>query len=95
MYRCLFPAPPAPGTVLNCAEAGVFGALPGVIGSLMAVEAIKHLVGLGESLAGVLLHYDALYNEMRRVELSRNPQCAACGDTPSVTELSDYEAFCS
>jgi len=94
-YRCLFPVPPQPGTVPNCAEAGVFGALPGVAGSLMAVEAIKYLIGLGKSLAGVLLHYDALYNEMRRVSLSRNPQCAVCGDAPSVTELIDYEAFCN
>lgn len=94
-YRCLFPAPPAPGTVLNCAEAGVFGALPGVVGSLMAVEAVKYLLGLGESLTGVLLHYDALYNEMRRISLVRNPQCAVCGDAPSVTELINYELFCA
>lgn len=94
-YRCLFPKPPPPGAVPNCAEAGVFGALPGVVGSLMAVETIKHLVGLGESLSGVLLHYDALYNEMRRVGLARNPHCAVCGDAPSVTKLIDYELFCN
>lgn len=94
-YRCLFPTPPAPGTIQNCAEAGVFGALPGVVGSLMAVEAIKALVGVGESLAGTLLHYDALYSEMRRVSVRRNPDCAVCGDEPSVTELTDYEVFCA
>ena len=81
--------------VQNCAEAGVFGALPGVVGSLMAVEAIKALVGVGESLAGTLLHYDALYSETRRVSVRRNPDCAVCGDAPSVTELTDYEVFCA
>ena len=93
-YRCLFPTPPAPGSIPSCAEAGVFGALPGVIGSMMTVEVIKHLMGLGESLAGVLLHYDALYQEMRRIQIKRNPDCPVCGNAPSVTELIDYEVFC-
>ncbi len=78
-YRCLYPEPPPEG-VLNCAEAGVFGALPGVVGSAMALEAIKHLLTLGESLAGILWHYDALYSEVRRVALRRDPNCAACGE---------------
>jgi molybdopterin-synthase adenylyltransferase len=93
-YRCLFPTPPKPGTVLSCSEAGVFGVLPGVVGSLMATEAIKFILGLGESLAGTLLYYDGLYSEMRRVTIKRNPACVVCGDTPSVTELIDYELFC-
>lgn len=94
-YRCLYPEPPPVGSVPSCAEGGVFGALPGVIGSLMAVEAIKHLVQLGESLAGKLLHYDALYSDFSEVRLERNPACAVCGDTPSIDGLIDYEAFCS
>ena len=94
-YRCLFPEPPRPGTVLSCAEAGVFGVLPGVVGSLMATEALKFILGLGETLAGTLLHYDALYSETRRVAIVRNSECAVCGDVPSVTELVDYEAFCA
>lgn len=94
-YRCLFPKPPPPGSVKNCAEAGVFGVLPGVVGSLMATEAIKHLLRLGKSLAGTLLHYDALYSELRRVALKRNSNCAVCGDTPSTTELIDYAVFCA
>jgi molybdopterin-synthase adenylyltransferase len=93
-YRCLFPTPPKAGTILSCAEAGVFGVLPGVVGSLMATEAVKFILGLGESLAGTLLHYDGLYNEMRRVTIKRNPSCVVCGDTPSITELIDYELFC-
>jgi molybdopterin-synthase adenylyltransferase len=93
-YRCLFPVPPKAGTILSCAEAGVFGVLPGVVGSLMATEAVKFILGLGESLAGTLLHYDGLYNEMRRVTIKRNPKCIVCGDAPSITELIDYELFC-
>jgi molybdopterin-synthase adenylyltransferase len=93
-YRCLFPIPPKPGTVLSCAEAGVFGVLPGVVGSLMATEAIKFILGLGETLAGTLLHYDGLYSETRRVKIKRNSSCVVCGDAPSVTELIDYETFC-
>jgi molybdopterin-synthase adenylyltransferase len=93
-YRCLFPMPPKAGTVLSCAEAGVFGVLPGVVGSLMATEAVKFILGLGESLAGTLLHYDGLYSEMRRVTIKRNTNCVVCGDTPGITELIDYELFC-
>lgn len=93
-YRCLFPTPPKPGTVLSCAEAGVFGVLPGVVGSLMATEAIKFILKLGETLAGTLLHYDALYSETRRITIKRNTNCVVCGDAPTITELIDYELFC-
>jgi adenylyltransferase/sulfurtransferase len=93
-YRCLFPEPPPPGSVPSCAEAGVFGVLPAVVGSLMATEALKHLLAMGESLAGKLLHYDALYSEMRSVKLERNLNCAVCGEQPSITALIDYQAFC-
>jgi len=93
-YRCLYPEPPPPGSVPSCAEAGIFGALPGVIGSLMAVTAIKHLLVLGEAMAGKLIHYDALYSEFREVWLNRNPACPVCGDAPTIGELIDYELFC-
>jgi molybdopterin/thiamine biosynthesis adenylyltransferase len=93
-YRCLFPLPPKPGTVASCAEAGVFGVLPGVVGSLMAVEAIKYILSLGESLSGTLLHYDALYQEVQRIKIAKNPKCVVCSENPSVTELIDYEVFC-
>jgi sulfur-carrier protein adenylyltransferase/sulfurtransferase len=93
-YRCLFPEPPPPGTVPSCAEGGVFGVLPGIIGSVQAVEAIKLVLGIGEILAGKLLLYDALRNEFTTVKLRWDPDCSVCGKHPSVKELIDYEAFC-
>lgn len=93
-YRCLFPQPPKPGAVPSCAEAGVFGVLPGVIGSLMAAEALKILLGHGETLSGKLLVYDALQTHFRTIRFPRRPDCPLCGDYPSVTTLQDYELFC-
>ncbi|MGQ9735301.1 MAG: HesA/MoeB/ThiF family protein [Thermaceae bacterium] len=93
-YRCLFPKPPPPGSVPSCAEAGVFGVLPAVVGSLMAAEALKVLLGIGEPLAGYLLLYDALGAQFRKVSVNRNPACPVCGDAPTQTTLMDYEAFC-
>jgi adenylyltransferase/sulfurtransferase len=93
-YRCLFPEPPPPGAVPSCAEAGVFGVLPGIIGSIQAVEAIKLILGAGESLAGRLLLFDALAMSFRTVKLRWDPACPVCGEEPTVTELIDYEAFC-
>ncbi len=93
-YRCLFPSPPPPGMVPNCAEAGVLGALTGLVGSIQAVETLKLLMGVGESLASRLLLIDALSMEFRQVRIPRNPKCPLCGDNPTVTELIDYEAFC-
>lgn len=93
-YRCLFPEPPPPGLVPSCAEGGVFGVLPGTIGSLQATEALKVLLGVGESLIGTLLLFDALDMTFDRVRLRKNPTCRICSDHPEVTELIDYEAFC-
>jgi sulfur-carrier protein adenylyltransferase/sulfurtransferase len=93
-YRCLFPEPPPPGTVPSCAEGGVFGVLPGIIGSIQAVEAIKLLLGVGKTLAGTLVLYDALRSEFTSVKLRWDPDCPVCGKHPTVTELIDYEAFC-
>ena len=93
-YRCLFPEPPPPGTVPSCAEGGVFGVLPGIIGSIQAVEAIKLVLGVGASLAGTLVLYDAMRNEFTTVKLRWDPDCPVCGKHPTVTELIDYEAFC-
>ncbi|AEV16910.1 hypothetical protein TCCBUS3UF1_18710 [Thermus sp. CCB_US3_UF1] len=93
-YRCLFPKPPPPGSVPSCAEAGVFGVLPAVVGSLMAAEALKVLLGLGQPLAGYLLLYEALEAGFRKLKLRRNPTCPVCGDHPTQRELVDYEAFC-
>ena len=93
-YRCLFPEPPPPGEVPSCAEAGVLGMLPGLIGSIQATETVKLIVGIGRSLAGRLLLVDGLDMEFREVRVPRNPDCPLCGDNPTVTELIDYEAFC-
>ena len=93
-YRCLFPSPPPPGMVPNCAEAGVLGALTGLVGSIQATEALKYFLGIGESLSSRLLLIDALSMSFREVRLKRNPDCPLCGDNPTVTELIDYEIFC-
>ncbi|TBR26029.1 molybdopterin-synthase adenylyltransferase MoeB [bacterium] len=94
-YRCLFPEPPAPGLVPSCAEGGVLGVLPGVVGALQAAEALKLLLGVGEPLLGTLLLYDALEASFKRLSLRKDPRCRLCGPNPSVTELIDYELFCS
>ncbi|WP_448543418.1 molybdopterin-synthase adenylyltransferase MoeB [Roseiflexus sp.] len=93
-YRCLYPEPPPPGLVPSCAEGGVLGVLPGVIGTIQATEAIKLLSGIGEPLIGRLLLYDALAMRFRELKLRRNPDCPVCGDHPMVTELIDYQQFC-
>ncbi len=94
-YRCLYPAPPPPGAVPSCAEAGVFGVLPGIVGSIQAVEAIKLILGIGEPLVNRLLLFDALSMEFRTVKVRRDPKCPVCGDHPTVTALIDYEFFCA
>ena len=93
-YRCLYPTPPPPGMVPSCAEAGVLGVLPGIVGAIQAVETIKLILGLGESLSGRLLLLDALGMEFRQVQVRRNPDCPVCGDNPTITQLIDYEEFC-
>jgi molybdopterin/thiamine biosynthesis adenylyltransferase/rhodanese-related sulfurtransferase/molybdopterin converting factor small subunit len=93
-YRCLFPEPPPPGMVPSCAEGGVLGVLPGVIGTIQATEAIKLILGVGQPLIGRLLLYDALDMSFDEVQLRKNPQCPVCGEHPAVTELIDYVQFC-
>ncbi len=93
-YRCLFREPPPPGLVPNCAEGGVLGALPGIIGSGQAMETIKLLLGVGRPLIGRLQIFDALEMEWREVALRRNPKCPVCGDEPTQTGLIDYDLFC-
>ena len=93
-YRCLFPEPPPPGTVPSCAEGGVFGVLPGIIGSIQAVEAIKVITSVGQPLVGRLLLFDALDMDFTSVKLRWDPNCPVCGENPTVTELIDYDAFC-
>ena len=93
-YRCLFEQPPPPGSVPSCAEAGVFGVLPGIVGSLMAFETIKLVLGIGRPLIGRMLLFEGLDMEFREVKVRRRPACPLCGDSPSLHELIDYEAFC-
>jgi molybdopterin/thiamine biosynthesis adenylyltransferase/rhodanese-related sulfurtransferase len=93
-YRCLYPDPPPPGEVPSCAEAGVLGVLPGIVGSIQAIEAIKLLLGIGEPLIGQLLMIDTLDMSFRTLRVRRDPSCPVCGENPTVTELIDYEQFC-
>jgi molybdopterin/thiamine biosynthesis adenylyltransferase/rhodanese-related sulfurtransferase len=93
-YRCLFPEPPPPGLVPSCAEGGVLGVLPGTVGAIQATEAIKLILGSGNSLKGRLLLYDAWNMEFDEVRLRKNPNCPVCGENSTVTELIDYEQFC-
>ncbi len=93
-YRCVFPQPPPPGVVPSCAEAGVLGVLPGVIGSIQATETIKLLLGAGETLVGRLLLYDALEMSFRELRLRKDPACPLCGERPSIRELVDYDELC-
>ena len=93
-YRCLFPEPPPPGAAPSCAEAGVLGVLPGLVGCVQAVETIKLILGKGSPLVGRLLHFDTLSMEIKQLRLRRDPECPVCGERPTVTELVDYEEFC-
>ena len=93
-YRCLFPSPPYPGETPSCAEAGVLGVLPGIIGSIQATEAIKLILGKDGTLTGRLLVFDALAMRFRELRVGKNPDCPVCGANPSITELVDYDDFC-
>src|SRR6201982_991885 len=93
-YRCLFPEPAPPESVPNCAQAGVLGVLPGIIGMLQAIETLKLILGIGEVLVGRLLHFDALKVKFRELNLRRDPQCPVCGENPSIFSPIDYEQFC-
>jgi len=93
-YRCLYPEPPPPGLVPSCAEGGVLGILPGMIGVIQATEAVKIILGVGTTLKGRLMLYDSLKMQFRELKLRRNPECPVCGDHPTVTKLIDYQEFC-
>lgn len=93
-YRCLFPEPPPPGMTISCNEGGVFGILPGTVGTLQATEVLKLVLGIGKPLIGTLLLYDALESEFHRVRLRKNPTCILCGPEPRITQLVDYEEYC-
>ncbi len=93
-YRCLYPEPPPPGLVPSCAEGGVLGILPGVVGLIQATEVVKLILGKGTSLKGRLVLYDALNMKFRELKLRRNPECPACGDHRTITKLIDYQEFC-
>src|SRR5204863_6444917 len=94
-YRCLFAQPPPPEMAPSCAEGGVLGVLPGVVGSIQAAEALKLALGIGEPLVGRLLLYDALSGEFSEMKLRRDPECPVCGDSPTITEYIDYVEFCA
>ena len=94
-YRCLFPQPPPPELAPSCAEGGVLGVLPGIIGSLQANEALKLILGRGDSLAGRLLLFDALRTTLDEVTVRRDPECPVCGEHPTITEYVDYVEFCN
>ncbi|NNF05010.1 MAG: molybdopterin-synthase adenylyltransferase MoeB [Rhodothermales bacterium] len=94
-YRCLFPEPPPPGAVPSCAEGGVLGVLPGILGSLQATEVIKLITGIGESLVGRMLVVDAADMRFKTLAVTRDPDCPVCGESPEILELIDYEAFCA
>jgi adenylyltransferase/sulfurtransferase len=93
-YRCIFPEPPPPGAAPSCAEAGVLGVLPGLVGCVQTVEALKLILGAGRPLIGRMLHVDTLSGEVRMLKLRRDPDCLVCSDHPQITELIDYEEFC-
>ena len=93
-YRCMFPEPPPPGMVPSCAEGGVLGVLPGIIGVMQAIEAIKLIVGIGDSLMGRLVSFDALKMQFREFKLRKDPKCPVCGEHPTITDLIDYQQFC-
>src|ERR1700726_3545018 len=93
-YRCLFPEPPPPGLVPSCAEGGVLGVLPGIVGAIQAAETLKLIIGKGQSLVGRLLLFDALAMRFRELKLRKNPECPVCGAHPTVTKLIDYAEFC-
>jgi adenylyltransferase/sulfurtransferase len=94
-YRCLFPSPPPPGLVPSCQEAGILGAVAGIIGTLQASEVLKLILGVGKPLFGRLLIFDALETEFREVKIPKNPKCPLCGDNPTIRKLIDYEEFCN
>ncbi len=94
-YRCLYPEPPPPGLVPSCQEAGVLGATAGVMGAIQAAEVLKLVLGIGDPLVGRILIYDGLSMSLRTAHYGRDPECAVCGDAPSITELTDYEDLCS
>lgn len=93
-YRCLFPEPPPPGMAPSCAEAGVLGVLPGLVGCVQALEVIKIILGAGNPLVGRMMHFDTLSSEIRVLKLRKDPNCLVCSDNPKITELIDYEEFC-
>jgi sulfur-carrier protein adenylyltransferase/sulfurtransferase len=93
-YRCLYPEPPPPGMVPSCAEGGVLGVLPGILGVMQAIEAVKLICGIGETLIGRLIHFDALKMAFREFKIRKDPKCPICSENPTVTELIDYDQFC-